>query len=101
MNKLEGKGIISDDKKSEFQNKLNDVYNVNDLVSVLQWLICVLLAPIMLGFALTSNKVRNKISSPTNRPIFERLKERKNDLFSLSKIVANANQKNNDIDKQN
>ena len=99
MNKLEGKGIISDDKKSEFQNKLNDVYNVNDLVSVLQWLICVLLAPIMLGFALTSNKVRNRISSPTNRPILERLKERKNDLFSSLKMVANANRENNSMDR--
>ena len=96
---LKGKKIITEDQKNEFCNKLNDVYNVNGFVSALQWLGCVLLVPITFGLALKSDKIRNRISHPTDRRVFERFKERKNELFSPLKMVANANRENNDMNR--
>ena len=91
------KKIITDKHKNEFYNKLNSVCSV--VVSAILWIGCVLLVPITLLFALKSDEIEDRISHPTNRRVFERLKECKNDLFSPLKMVPNANQKNNNMDR--
>ena len=93
------KKIITDKHKNEFYNKLNNACNVSGFVSAILWIGCVLLVPITLLLILTNDKIRNRISHPTNRRVFERLKECKNDLFSPLKMVPNANQKNNNMDR--
>ena len=91
------KKIITEKHKNKFYNKLNNACNVNGFVSAILWIGCVLLA--LVPITLFSDKIRNRISHPTNRRVFERLKECKNDLFSPLKMVPNANQENNNMDR--
>ena len=79
---LAEKEIITDKHKNEFYNKLNSVCDVSVVVSAILWLGCVLLVPITLLLILKNDKIRNRISHPINRRVFEYLKEHKNDLFS-------------------
>ena len=84
---LAEKEIITEKHKNEFYNKLNSVCDVSVVVSAILWIGCVLLVPITLLFALKSDEIEDRISHPTNRRVFERLKECKNDLFSPLKTV--------------
>ena len=82
-------GLFSDDKANEINRKIDDIYNLNEFVTFLQWFGCFLSAVLSLGGTLKLDCIRNRVFLHTkDARIFERWQDRKDSLsYPLPKIT--------------
>ena len=84
---------------AQFQEIINNIYNLNGRVTFFRWLGCAFVTVLTLGLLGLVKPIRDTIAHPTNRRVFEYFQDNKNaliDLLQKSKVLLNKDEDENE-----